>query len=71
MERYRQSIPGNSVIPADGCVISVHGTAADAFAGVKAGDKAGSAGAGIAVVIDAVDIMGPAARGWFRLGRLM
>ena len=31
---------GNSIIPAEGCVISVHGTAADAFAGVKVGDKA-------------------------------
>ena len=31
---------GNSVIPAEGCVVSVHGTAADAFARVKVGDKA-------------------------------
>lgn len=31
---------GNSPIPADGCVISVHGTAAEAFAGVQIGDRA-------------------------------
>ncbi|BAL81869.1 hypothetical protein SELR_01610 [Selenomonas ruminantium subsp. lactilytica TAM6421] len=31
---------GNSVIPKDGMVISVHGTSADAFAGVQVGDRA-------------------------------
>ena len=31
---------GNSEIPADGYVISVHGTVADAFAGIKVGDRA-------------------------------
>ena len=31
---------GNSAIPADGCVISVHGTAASYFAPVKVGDPA-------------------------------
>lgn len=31
---------GNSVIPANGCVVSVHGSAADAFAGVQVGDPA-------------------------------
>lgn len=31
---------GNSIIPKDGCVISVHGTAADAFKGAQVGDRA-------------------------------
>jgi exopolysaccharide biosynthesis protein len=31
---------GNSVIPKNGCVVSVHGKVADAFAGVKVGDRA-------------------------------
>lgn len=31
---------GNSAIPQDGMVISVHGTSAEAFAGVQVGDKA-------------------------------
>lgn len=31
---------GNSVIPKNGCVVSVHGKVAEAFAGVKVGDRA-------------------------------
>ena len=31
---------GNSIIPKNGVVVSVHGTAADAFAGVRVGDRA-------------------------------
>ena len=53
---------GNSVIPADGCVISVHGTAADAFAGVKAGDKAVIQQELGSPWNDAVDIMGAGPR---------
>jgi len=31
---------GNSAIPKNGCVVSVHGSAAEAFSGVQVGDKA-------------------------------
>ena len=31
---------GNSAIPQNGCVVSVHGSAAEAFAGVQVGDRA-------------------------------
>ncbi|MCH3959631.1 MAG: phosphodiester glycosidase family protein [Selenomonas sp.] len=49
---------GNSDIPADGCVISVHGTAADAYSGIKVGDRANVQQDIGSPWNEAVDIMG-------------
>ena len=49
---------GNSEIPADGYVVSAHGTVADAFSGVKVGDRANIQQDLGSPWNDAVDIMG-------------
>ncbi|SFT78500.1 Predicted protein [Selenomonas sp. GACV-9] len=53
---------GDSVIPANGCVISVHGKAMDAFAGVRVGDRAVISQDLGAQWNKAVDIMGAGPR---------